>query len=144
MQTKEFPGRFASLCEIAEFVQQAAQETGLSDFDTYAVETAVDEACSNIIEHAYGGENKGTIECVLEPQPGALTIILKDHGKSFDPKLIKPPDLRCPLEERKDHGLGLYFIYQWMDQVSFSHEGDRNVLTMVKRKHKDEKSSGQP
>jgi serine/threonine-protein kinase RsbW len=142
MLTKEFPGRFDSLCDIAEFVQQAAQETGLSDFDTYAVETAVDEACSNIIEHAYGGEDKGTIECVLDPRPDALTIILKDHGKSFDPTLIKPPDLRCPLEERKDHGLGLYFIYQWMDRVSFSCEGDLNVLTMVKRKHKDEKKSG--
>ncbi len=142
MLTKEFPGRFASLCDISDYVQKAAQEAGLSDFDRYAVETAVDEACSNIIEHAYGGENKGTIECSLNTQPDCLTVVLKDRGKHFDPSLIKPPDLNCPLSARKNHGLGLYFIYQWMDDVSFTFEDDRNVLTMIKRKHSADDSSG--
>ncbi len=141
MLTKEFPGRFSSLCEISDFIQKAAQEIGFSDFELYAIETAVDEACSNIIEHAYGGENKGSIECNLEPQQDSLTIILKDRGKPFNPKLVTPPDLNCPLEERKNHGLGLYFIYQWMDDVSFSFEANRNVLTMVKRKQREDEKS---
>ncbi len=142
MVTKEFPGRFSSLCAISEFVQKAAQEVGLSEFDLYAVETAVDEACSNIIEHAYGGEDKGTILCSIVPQPDSLTIILKDNGIPFDAKSIEPPDLNCPLSERKNHGLGLYFIYQWMDEVCFSTEQNMNVLTMVKRKHSENGKSG--
>lgn len=142
MLTKEFPGRFSSLCDISEYVQKAAQEVGLSEFDLYAVETAVDEACSNIIEHAYGGEDKGTILCSIIPQPDFLKIILKDNGVPFDPKSIEPPDLNCPLNERKNHGLGLYFIYQWMDEVSFSAEQHTNVLTMVKRKHPENGKNG--
>lgn len=134
MLRKTFPGRYDSLAGISEFIKDSAQPVGFSEFELYAVETAVDEACSNIVEHAYGGENKGNIECFTEIGPDRIIITLKDHGKSFDPKRSKPPDLKCPLCERKNHGLGLYFIYQWMDDVVFSREGESNILTMVKIK----------
>ena len=47
------PGRFESLSEIAAFITQAAREAGLNDDEVFHVEMAVDEACSNVIEHAY-------------------------------------------------------------------------------------------
>ena len=50
------PGRFESLTEIATFITQAAREAGLNDDEVFHVEMAVDEACSNIIEHAYAVE----------------------------------------------------------------------------------------
>ena len=119
MTTLTFSGRFDSLPMIADFVRMSAQEAGLSSFQIYAVETAVDEACANIIEHAYGGEGKGDIECSCTITKKGLTIILRDTGRPFNPKNIKNPDLNSSLEERSDHGLGLYFIRQWMDDVDF-------------------------
>ncbi len=96
---------------------------------------AVDEACSNIIEHAYGGEGKGDIICCCDPAPGSLTITLKDTGRAFDPAEIAPPNTEAPLEERESHGLGLYFINQLMDEVHFDFSDQKtNVLVMVKRK----------
>ena len=59
MTTVIFPGRYESLSEIRDFVVEIAKIAGFQDFDLYAVELAVDEACSNIIEHAYGEENVG-------------------------------------------------------------------------------------
>lgn len=132
MPTVFIPGRYENLTEISSLVREAAQETGLNDFAVYAVETAVDEACSNIIEHAYGGENKGDIEFSYEINDDGLKIILVDHGKPFDPDKVPIPDLKGHLRKRKTHGLGLYIMRQWMDEVKFKFEDGKNTLTMVK------------
>jgi len=134
MPTKEFPGRYDSLEKIAEMVQQATRELGLDACAAYAVETAVDEACSNIIEHAYGGEDKGTIELSTAIEGSELIITLRDTGKKFDPKKVSDPNLTASLKSRQTHGLGLFFMRQWMDEIRFDRIKGYNVLTMIKRK----------
>lgn len=136
-RTKSFPGRYASLAEIADFVRQAAEELGLDDFGTYMVETAVDEACSNIIEHAYGGEGVGDIEVTVAIGKNDLTVSLRDRGRPFTPEEVPEPDVNADLEDQPGHGLGLYFIRKWMDEVRFEFSPEQgNVLTMVKHKGK--------
>lgn len=134
MPTVVFPGRYDSLEKIANLIQQAAMEFGLDSCAAYGVETAVDEACSNIIEHAYGGENKGSIELTYEIADRELIITLKDSGKRFNPKKIAPPNLTAPLKNRQPHGLGLFFMRQWMDEIRFERNAGYNVLIMIKRK----------
>lgn len=132
---KTFRGVFKNLADIAIFVRQAAKIAGLNKKETYQVETAVDEACSNIIEHAYGGEDTGDIICYCDPEPGCLTITLKDTGQRFDPSDVPLPDTDCCLEDRESHGLGLFFINQLMDEVAFDFSDPKvNVLVMTKRK----------
>ncbi len=133
-KTKSFLGSYENLAKIGDFVREFAVGVGFTEFAIYSIEMAVDEACSNIIEHAYGGENKGSIDCTCAASDDALTIVLKDQGKAFDPSVVLAPNLSKDLNKRKAHGLGLYFIRQWMDDVRFSSDGVENVLTMVKRK----------
>jgi serine/threonine-protein kinase RsbW len=131
------PGRYENLVKISAYVRQAAQEAGLDGFAVYSVETAVEEACSNIIEHAYGGEDRGEIECTCCVDEAGLTIRLRDHGKPFSPEKVPSPDVRAPLKKRQAHGLGLYIIRKWMDDVQFEFTpGCGNQLTMVKHKEK--------
>lgn len=135
VRSTTFPGRFKSLAKIGEFVTRAAEEAGFDAREIYAVQLAVDEACSNIIEHAYGGEGQGTIECTCRIVPEALIIVLKDHGRPFDPEAVPVPNLDASLEERQGGNLGLYFMRQLMDEVSFERTSDCfNVLTMIKRR----------
>ncbi len=136
MRTMSFPGRYESLAEIAAFVRQAGEDAGLSNFDIYAVETAVDEACSNIIEHGYEGENLGSISVTVKISSESLTVVLKDGGRSFNPENIPEPNLDAPLEDREAHGLGLFFMKQLMDEVRFDFDPGGNTLTMIKRKGK--------
>jgi len=138
MPTKTFPGRYSSLADIAIFIRQAAEEAGLEGFAVYAVETAVDEACSNIIEHGYQGQETGEIRCTTRTDKKGLTIILEDRGRPFDPSSVPDPELNVSLDERKAHGLGLFFMRQLMDEVIFSTRGPINVLTMVK--HTEQKT----
>ncbi|HEX2979256.1 MAG TPA: ATP-binding protein [Anaerolineaceae bacterium] len=135
MPTAIFPGRFDKLASIADFIRQAAKEAGLDEKDAYAVETAVDEACSNIIDHAYGGEGRGNITCSYEIDNDRLTIILEDQGDPFDPNQVPEPDLSADLDHYQVGGLGLYFIRKLMDEVHFNFSpGKGNTLIMIKRK----------
>lgn len=133
--TRSFPGRYDSLALIGEFIRGMAHKAGLGNFAAYTVEMAVDEACSNIIEHAYGGEDRGEILFTCKVSKQGLTIILEDFGKPFDPEIIGDPDVSGPLEDRPNHGLGLYFIRQWMDEVDFEFkENSGNRLTLFKKR----------
>lgn len=136
MSTQIFPGRYESLAEVAEFIRFQAKKAGLSFKETFEVETAVDEAVSNIIEHAYGGEGIGEISCRCEPEKDGLRVILIDHGQPFDPSCVPVPDLRAQLKDRKNHGLGYFLMCQLIDDVSFEFNKNQNQLTLFKRKQK--------
>ena len=132
---KTFFAQYDNLADIATFIHSYCQEANLDNSSCYHVETAVDEACSNIIEHAYGGEGKGKIDICCHVNAQGITITLTDRGASFNPDNIPEPDLTAPLQERESHGLGLYFIHKLMDEVIYSHDADNsNILTMVKYK----------
>ncbi len=140
-QTSTFPGRFESLVRISDFVARVAQAAGLDTRAVYDVQMAVDEACANIIEHAYGGEDRGDIECTCCADKEGLTVTLRDHGHPFDPASVPEPNLHASLEERKEGGLGLYFIRRLMDEAHFEFTPDSgNILTMIKRKEHREKT----
>lgn len=135
MRTQTFPANFQSLKTVRDFVGAVAREMGMDDSEVYAVQLAVDEACSNIIEHAYGGQNRGEIECACETSDEALTITLRDRGRPFDPASVATPDLSLGLNERQVGGLGLYLMRHLMDEVHFETQGEAgNVLTLIKRR----------
>lgn len=135
MTTRTFPGNFKSLEPISDYVIHKAQQLGFSPEEIYAIQTAVDEACSNIIDHAYEGENKGEIQIKVIEIDNGLKITLHDFGKPFDPGEIDEPDLISPLEMRKERGLGIFFIRQLMDKVIFKFTpSNGNKLTLIKYK----------
>lgn len=132
--------QFENLDRVREFVGEAAEQGNLSPAGVYAVQLAVDEAFSNIVEHAYGGECLEPIECTCQLSQDGLTITLRDCGTPFNPLEIPDPDLCADLEEREIGGLGLYFIRQLMDEVRFTFKYEPeigkhcNLLTLVKHK----------
>jgi serine/threonine-protein kinase RsbW len=137
MRTQIFVAKFDQLEAIREFVAQAAQDAGLEDPDVYSVELCADEACSNIIEHAYHGDEGGDIECTCDSNEDELIIIIRDHGKPFDPANVSAPDLNANLKHRQVGGLGVFLMKKLMDDVHFEQLGESgNVLTMIKRRRR--------
>lgn len=133
IQSALFPGRFDSLVAIVDFATEAARAAHLDERSVDAVQLAVDEAFSNIIEHAYGGEDRGEVNCTCHVVPGRLTITLSDSGRPFDPAVVPEPNLCDDIEARDEGGLGLYLMRQLMDNVCFQfHPQLGNMVTMVK------------
>jgi serine/threonine-protein kinase RsbW len=128
--------KFENLEKICNFVDEIARKAGFNETALYSIETAVDEACSNIIDHAYQGEGLGEIECICLMNGENLEITLHDFGSAFDPGSISDPDLTSPINTRNERGLGLYFMRTLMDEVHFQFSDLKgNILTMVK--HRD-------
>ena len=135
MKNVQFAAKFEYLDEIREFVGEIARAGGFSDKDVYNIQLAADEAASNIIEHAYENVSDGVLELSCGMRGDVITIILTDHGGTFDPSIVPTPDLKADLSERKIGGLGLFLMRKLMDEVHYESKPEKgNVLTMIKRK----------
>ena len=125
-------GTFADMPEILAFVTQACDQARLNPALYFDLQLAVEEACANVIEHAYGGRG-GDLRIRFETQARDIIITLQDHGRAFDPDRVAAPNLNRPLAKRPIGGLGLHLMYQLMDEIRFAFSDSGNTLVMVKR-----------
>jgi serine/threonine-protein kinase RsbW len=119
---------------VTRCVARAARSVGFDEHALYQIELAVDEACANVVDHAYPEGPPGDMEIVCCFGEGALSILVRDWGQGFDPGAVESPDIEAPLADRSLGGLGLFLVRQVMDHVEFCFcSGQGNELTMVKR-----------
>jgi len=128
----EIESRVENLRIISDFVKNALAQLGVDPAFEYNIQLVVDEACTNIIKHAYAGD-VGPIALILEMREDELIIIMKDKGKPFDFGSVPPPDLAGDLESRKIGGLGIFLMKSLMDEVNYQFDAQLgNELTMRK------------
>ncbi len=121
------------LKEVRTFVDAAARQFGFGDDEVANIVLAVDEACTNIIKHAYGGAPDGDIRVTVIREGKSFEIQIHDHGRSFDPESIHAPNLKKHLTEYRRGGLGVYLMRRLMDHVEYSmHPGEVNEVRLVK------------
>ncbi|MBN1137437.1 MAG: ATP-binding protein [Anaerolineae bacterium] len=115
-------------------VVEAAIRVGLDETTLQQIRLVVDEACANVVTHAYKGMEPGDMEIICSHSSQACVIRVRDWGQGFALECVPAPDLDCPLDGRSLGGLGLFLIQHFMDRVEYSRD-DRtgNVLTMTKR-----------
>jgi len=139
MITRIFPGEYKSLSKIGNFVEKQAVRAKFNPKDVYSILTAVDEACSNVIDHAYGGENLGLIEISIEFDDTEFIVSILDDGLPFEPSEVPYPDITSPLDSRKERGLGVFIMRRLMDEVNFDFSTtSKNKLVMKKFRVKNE------
>jgi anti-sigma regulatory factor (Ser/Thr protein kinase) len=122
-----------SLPRFGKFIGDGCQEAGVDDRTCYDIKLAVDEACTNIIQHGYAGMEPGSIVLSLQYGPRQVVVHLTDFGRSFEP--CEPPEVGSTTS-----GFGLLFIYRSMDSVSYDACGGCNTMTMVKRLDKKQET----
>ncbi|HRQ22847.1 MAG TPA: ATP-binding protein, partial [Anaerolineales bacterium] len=93
---------------------------------------AVDEACTNIIEHGYKGMDPGSIILSFRIESDRILVQITDFGHVFEPADAPKPDIEAALEDRPLGGLGLFLIYQTMDNIDYQSSADGNTLTFTK------------
>ncbi len=122
-----------ALGQISAFITEAAELVGLDERATWQVQLAVDEAATNIIQHAYEPDQPGDIVVRWICEDERFIVTLRDFGREFDPDDVPEPDIASPLEERQAGGLGIYLITRLMDEVRFEFDPQAgNLLTMTK------------
>jgi anti-sigma regulatory factor (Ser/Thr protein kinase) len=129
--TRTFQSRAGELKAVREDVTMLAQNLGCGTEDVQDLVLAVDEACQNIIRHAYGEDQEGEITLNIYHEDQELVVLLRDFADSIDVELAKPRNL----DDVRPGGLGTHFIAEVMDEVEFMPppSDGGNLLRMVKR-----------
>ena len=110
-----------------------AREHHLSDSVRQAADVALEEHLTNVRRYGYDDALRHEITVLLEIEGEFLAVQVKDDGRPFDPMQKPNVDTSVPLEQKPMGGLGIHLIREFMDQVQYRREGNKNILIMRKR-----------
>jgi anti-sigma regulatory factor (Ser/Thr protein kinase) len=105
-------------------------DAGFDRKDARRIILAVDEACSNIIKHAYDGDTTKTITMTITEDADRFTVRLRDYGRKVDPVKIVPRDLA----DVRPGGLGTVFIGAAFDSVTYDTNQEQGTLLILEKK----------
>lgn len=129
------PAKLDELSGLQEQVARFGAAQGWPADWEYQVELSIEELVVNIVNYGFDEGGAGRVDVVLDSSPDALRIEITDNGRPFDPFHEAPlPDLDSNVDERPIGGLGVHFVKTMMDEASYRREGDRNHVTLVKRR----------
>ena len=119
------------LCMVRDLVKRAATMTGCKAELAEKLVIAVNEACMNVIQHAYKGDDSGEIVLEILNNNNRLLFSLQDYAEPIDLDSVKPR----ALEDIRPGGLGVHFIQEIMDEYEMGHleGGVGNYLKMIKK-----------
>ena len=122
---------------VRESLVQALDKAGCDVQEQARLVLAVNEACMNIIQHAYRGDPAGEMILEILNNDRELEFRLTDFAPTVDASMVRPR----PLDEIRPGGLGTHFIREIMDEVEFTvpEGGAGNLLIM--KKHKKSRES---
>jgi len=129
-----------SLGTFRVFITECCARYGVSDDTVLDLKLAVDEACTNIITHGYKGMDPGSIILSFRIEPDRIQVQITDFGHVFEPVETPKPDVEAALGDQELGGLGLYLIYQTMDNIDYASFEDGNTLTFTKYLKQDSRS----
>ena len=117
---------------IRDFIKKIASNVGFVEEDVYKIQLSVDEACTNVINHAYDEITRSVMRVEVKVDEEKMDVSVIDYGRGFEPNIIKSPNMRKYLKEYKRGGLGIHLIKKLMDEVKFSDTPfKKNQITMT-------------
>ena len=126
--------RTENLTVVREFISSTVEEVKIPPDIAGDIVLAVDEACTNIIKHAYKFLPDGDITIKLKYSEKKITVEITDHGSPFSPDTVPTPDLKKYFEEKRVGGLGMYLMKSLMDDVHYkSVPGKYNQVVLTKK-----------
>lgn len=133
IKTLKVKSRTENLSQIRDFVNSSASEVNVPADIVENIILAVDEACTNIIKHAYKYSPDGEILIKIKPSSSKFVVSIIDNGISFEPETIPEPDLQKYYRQRRVGGLGVYLMRTLMDEVKYiSKPGKYNEVLLSK------------
>ncbi|MDP9100251.1 MAG: ATP-binding protein [Verrucomicrobiota bacterium] len=125
----EFCSHTGNLAPMRKFVRQFLETYPFSERERMLMVLGVDEACTNIIRHAYHLRDDQLICLSLEGLRNCIRMRLRDYGKQTETHAIKgrSHDLIRP------GGLGVHLIRTAFDKVDYILKARGTELVMTKK-----------
>lgn len=128
------PNQLEQLHVIVQTIEEISRDWNISSKASMELNLVLEEIYTNIVFYAFPDKNEHMIDIKFSlSSSGILEVVIIDDGKYFD--LIEASEevkLDAALEERKVGGLGIHFVKQMMDEMSYERRGGKNVVTLKK------------
>lgn len=125
------PSDISYLGIIQGCVREAATKYGFTGVDLRQIELVLEEAVTNVVEHAYESAESDTFDIICEHIPGGLRIIIKEKGIPFDPRRVAAYNPDACMDERSERGMGIFLMKELMDEVEFLNLGAEGKETRL-------------
>ena len=124
---------YETLGIFRDAIAQMCMRQNIDAQTTYDLQLAMDEACTNVVEHGYQGMNPGSLMFELDIDASQVEMRITDFGRPFEPYEPEMPSAQTVLESNKLGGFGLIFIYKVMDSVDYKSTEEGNTLILMKK-----------
>lgn len=128
-----FKNDLTELEKLRPQIKEFGKSLHIPERSIFQVCLAVEEICANIISHGYRDDMVHWITVTMSYWRGIIEIRVEDDGIPFNPVDAEEPDISCPIENRKEGGLGCYLINNLMDKIDYRREDKKNILTANKK-----------
>jgi serine/threonine-protein kinase RsbW len=128
----KIPSKTKHLHAMRLLTQNLAESMGFGARDSEKAALAVEEALTNVIEHAYHGEEDRKMRVIFQIDNSKFTVRILHNGERYDNSHMKTDDLSHFYKQRKKGGLGVLIMKRCMDEVTYKSGPRQNECCMIK------------
>jgi anti-sigma regulatory factor (Ser/Thr protein kinase) len=140
---QEYDGDLRQLAPMRAFLREVCQEgwqaEPANENQIVRLALALTEAASNVILHAFEGQQHKSITLTVEADDDQACVTLRHAGAPFDPDAAAEP----AFDGSRESGFGLYLIRRCVDEVRYGQdEQGRCVIHLVQKRKQRHKGEG--
>jgi len=122
--------QFEDTARLYSWLEEATAARGLAPVFLYKVHVAAEEAVMNVARYAFPPGSDGVFSVRLTLTEEALTLLVEDSGRPFDPLVVPEPVRPASLLDAKPGGLGISLMRHNCRDISYERVGGVNRLTL--------------
>jgi anti-anti-sigma factor len=125
--------RIPEIRRAVDFLDGFLEQHPVADAVARELHVILDEILSNVIRHGYDDDRPHEIGLALARSAQEITLEVDDDGRPFDPTAAAAQPSRTRRGKASMGGLGLVFLRELSDSVSYRRDDARNRLTIRRR-----------
>lgn len=118
--------------QVQQQIESALKAHQYCEHDIFAIKLAIEEALVNAIKHGNQMDRSKKVQISYHIRDEDFHIVIMDEGRGFDPGDI--PDPTCPENVERCCGRGLLLMRHYMNEVSFSCQGNSVRMRKLRKK----------
>ncbi len=127
------PAKTEELDNVCDFVEQKLSPYACPQRTLFQLRLAIEEIFVNIASYAYSPEDgMAEVRCQVLEEPLRVEIQVLDSGVPFDPLAQEEADTSEEGLMNREGGLGILLVKNTMDDVRYTYENGKNILTILK------------
>lgn len=123
--------RLAELARVERWLEGILQRWTLSDRTVFALDLVINEAVTNVINHAYSDTATHQITISLTDAATRIVVEIIDDGAAFDPLAAPPMEPGQDLAHASIGGRGIHLIKSYSAEHDYRRVAGRNHLTLA-------------